>query len=286
MNNFKDSKIYIFMMVIVSAVLQSFALSSFSVPGKFYPAGISGFSRLCSDILFDFLYINLPYYFLYFVLNIVLALITYKYIGKWFTIFSLTQISIVTVLSGFLKPMINLNEIILFAIFGGVINGMGAGLALKNNASTGGTDFVTIYFSNKYKKSLWNYTFIFNSLIIICAGLFYGWERACYSIIYQYCSTAMVKKLHDRYTQQTITIITKHPDEVSKQILANIRHGITSIQAKGVYNNDSQTILYTIVNSFQTDLVVKCVLDADKKAFINIQETVALKGNYYQKPLE
>ena len=137
-------------------------MSSFSVPGKIYPSGVAGFSRLTSDILLDFFSINIPYTVFCFSINVILAIIMFKYIGKWFTILSLLQTSIVSLLSTFLKPMFNLNDLILLAIFGGVINGLGGVIALSNNASTGGLDFISIYFSNKYKKSLWNYIFIFN----------------------------------------------------------------------------------------------------------------------------
>jgi len=273
-------------MVVISSLIQSVATTSFSVPGGLYPSGIMGISRLLSDVLSDFLSINITYNVFYFVTNIILGIVVFKYIGKWFTILSVIQTTLVSFFSSFIPPIFNLNELILVALFGGVINGIGCGIALSNNASTGGMDFITIYFSNKYKKSVWNYIFALNCLIVCLAGLIYGWERACYSIIYQFASTTMVKKMHKRYTHQTLTIITKNPDEVSKAILEQVRHGITRFEGKGVYANSDETMLYTVINSFQTQQVINAALKGDPHCFINVQDTKEIKGNFFQKPLD
>lgn len=277
---------YYLLMTIISACIQAVVMSSFSIPGNIYPSGVAGFTRLLSDILLDFAHINVPYTIFYFSINVILAIIVYKYIGKWFTLLSLIQTSLVSLLSTFLKPMFSLSELILVAIFGGVLNGFAVGIALANNASTGGLDFVSIYFSNKYKKSTWNYIFIFNCFILFIAGFIYGWERTCYSIIYQFCSTTIMKKMHKRYTHQTITIITKKPKEVSDAIFSEIRHGITALKAEGLFKHEDETILYTVVNSFQTEEVIKITGKADPNAFINVQDTASINGNFYQKPLD
>lgn len=107
-----------------------------------------------------------------------------------------------------------------------------------------------------------------------------------YSIIYQYCSTELIKKLHRRYTHQTLTIITTKPNEVADEIIKNVRHSITEIHTHGHYSNTDNTMLYTVINSYQTREVVSIVLKVDPKAFINIQDTVNIYGNYYQKPLD
>ena len=133
---------------------------------------------------------------------------------------------------------------------------------------------------------MWNYVFIFNMILILFTGLLYGFEAAAYSIVYQYMSTSIVQKMHKRYTHEAIFIVTKKPDEVIKSILDNVRHGITKIDAKGAYKNQEETLLYTVVNSFETNEVVKYALKGDKDAFIETREVSEVYGNYYQKPLD
>lgn len=272
--------------VVLSAILQSIALTSFSVPGQIYSSGVTGLSRLVSDILLDFFNINIKYTIFLVLINIFLAIIVYKFIGKAFTYLSLMQTILVSILASILKPIINIDDILLLSIFGGIVNGFGVGLALTHNASTGGTDFLSIFLANKYKRSMWNLIFGFNCVLILITGIIYGPERALYSIIFQFCSTQVVNRMHKRYTSQTITIITSKPDEVSNEIFATVRHGITKIHATEAYKNTDTTMQYTVVNGYQTDDITKAILRADPKAFINIQDTKLVIGNYYQKPLD
>lgn len=272
--------------VFVSAILQALALSSFSVPADIYPSGIMGFARIVSDVCRDFLNINFSYLYLYVAINVVLAVIVYRHIGKLFTIFSLIQTILVSLLASVFGHYIVLDETILVAIFGGLLSGAGVGFALMNGASSGGLDFVSIYFSNKYHKSMWNYVFVFNCALIVVTGMIYGWDRAAYSIIFQFMSNNMITRMHKRYTHQAILIVTKDPQGVIDSILNNVRHGITKIEATGAYSNDGKTLLYTVVNSFETSEVVKLALKGDPDAFIETRETDEVYGNYYQKPLD
>lgn len=272
--------------IIVSAVLQALALSSFSVPAKVYPSGVIGLVRLISDIMGDFFNINFPYFYLYLFINVILAIIVFKHIGKLFTIFSLIQTILVSILASIFKRYIVLDDRLLIAIFGGLINGAGAGVALMNGASSGGTDFLSVYYSNKYHRSMWNYVFVFNMVLIAITGLLYGFEAAAYSIVYQYTSNLMVQRMHKRYTHDAIFIVTRKPQEVIDSILNNVRHGITKIDAKGAYKNQDETLLYTVVNTFETNEVVKYALQGDPNAFIETREVSNVYGNYYQKPLD
>lgn len=271
---------------IASAFIHSVAITSFSIPAKLYPAGFSGISRLVSDILNDFLSIEVSYSVLYLVLNLICSIFVYKKIGKKFAIYSIVQFTLVSIFSLYLPQLFVLKEQLLYCVFGGIINGIAVGIALSSNFSTGGFDFLGVYFSNKFKKSIWDYALYVNIVILILAGLIYGWDRALYSIIFQYCSTQIVKQLHQRFTYTTLTIITNKPDEVSSEILKNVRHGITEIHAEGYFSKKDTTMLYTVVNTYQYHSIVKIVLNADPHAFINVQSTNEIYGNYYQKPLD
>ena len=272
--------------VLHSAITQAFALTSFSVPAGIYPSGVSGLSRLLSDLLKTFMNYDLPYFYLYLIINIILAFIVFRHIGKLFTIFSLLQTVLVSLLASKFQALHILDDRLLMALFGGLINGFGVSLALTNGASSGGTDFLSVYFSNKFHRSMWDYVFVFNSLLVLVSGLLFGWETAAYSMIYQYTSTLIVNRMHKRYTHQAIIIVTKKPDAVIDSILNNVRHGITRISAKGGYMGDEETILYTVVNTFQTAEVVRYALQGDDKAFIETRNSIAVYGNYYQKPLD
>ena len=271
--------------VLLSAVFQAFSFTSFSMQAGIYPSGISGLSRLVSDILLDFAGINVPFYYLYILINLILAAIVYKHIGKLFTIFSLAQTVLVSFFSSLFPSLRVLDDIMLIAIFGGLINGLGISFALTTGASSGGTDFLSIFYSHKYNRSTWNYVFAFNCALTFVTGLLYGWERAAYSMIYQFVSNYIISHMHKRYTHQAIIIVTRQPDAVIKTIFENVRHGITKIEARGAYNGSEETMLYTVVNTFETSEVVRYALKGDPSAFIETRDSLNVYGNYYQKPL-
>lgn len=270
----------------LSALIHSFAIVNFTIPAALYPAGFSGISRLISDISIDFFGLNLSYSLLYFTFNVLVSLFVFKKIGRKFTIYSIIQFTLVSLITNYLPRNFFLSDMLLLSVFGGIVNGLAIGIALTFNFSTGGFDFISVYFSNKFKKDIWNYTFLINVLIILIAGYLYNWERALYSIIFQFCSTQIIKLLNHRYTFKTLTIITKYPDHVAEAILRDFRHGITEVNAKGYFSKEDTTMLVSVVNTFQYHEIVKVILNADPHAFINVQNTREIYGNYYQKPLD
>ena len=280
----KDLKMFFW--TIVSAVMYSYSLASFSIPGKLYPGGFSGISRILSDLGSDFFNLPTTFSILYFSLNLLVGLLVFNHIGKRFAIYSLLHVIIVSLLSPTLKPLIEVDDILLYSVFGGILSGFAIGLALSNNLSSGGFDFISIYFSNKFHKSTWNYVLGFNTVVLLVAGLIYGWERALYSIILQFCSTQIVKRMHKRFTHQTITIITEKKDEVIETINNTSRHGITELEARGAYLKKKENYLYMVVNAYETNAICRAVLKTDPKAFINIQNSQEIFGNFYQQPFD
>ena len=271
---------------IISAFISAFIVVNLLIPCGLYSSGFSGLSRIITDISRDFLNININYAYLYFGLNIIACIFCFKYIGKKFTIYSVIQFSFTSIFCLFLKPVIVIDDLLLFVIFGAIINGISSGLCLYFNFSTGGIDFISVYYSSKHNKSFWNYAFGLNTLILCTAGAIYGINKCMYSIIFQFFSIEMIKQMHNRYTYKTLIIITKFPEKVSSEIVKHVRHGITEIKTEGYYSKASSTMLYTVVNSFQYREIIKIVHSVDSHAFINVQDTKEIGGNYYQKPLD
>lgn len=282
--------IKLLLIAIFSSLLSSFLIINLVTPAKLYPSGFSGISRFLTDFLFETFGFESNYSLIYFSLNIIACIFCYKYIGKKFTIYSFIQFSLTSLFIEVL-PQVSLfssmyDNLLLYVIFGGILNGISSGLCLRTGFSTGGIDFISVYYSNKHNKSFWNYAFAINVSILAIAGALYGLERCMYSIVYQYFSTTLIKQMHNRYTYKTLTIITKMPNEVSEEIMNHVRHGITEMKTEGYFSKTESTMLYTVVNSFQYREVIRIVNKIDPHAFINVQDTREIQGNYYQKPLD
>ena len=269
-----------------AALIQAIAYASFIERGNFYPTGFSGMARLFTKALQDFAGISISYAVLVFFMNLIATIIVFRHIGRRFAIFSMCQVFFFSLLVSHMPAIITVDDPILLAIFGGIVNGFGCGLALAHDLSTGGMDFFSVYISNRYNKSAWNYIFAINTAILVIAGCLYGFEIALYSVIMQYCQKQVISTLHKRYTHQTLTIITTKPQEVIDNILKGTRHGITILKGEGAYLHKEETVLYMVVNTFQTNQIIKAAREMDEGAFINIQDSKGVSGNYYRLPLE
>lgn len=285
MNKIKNKQIIIMSLAVLgSAVIQAFSLTSFSVPAGIYPSGITGFSRLVSDILEDFAGIKLPFFYMYMAINIILAIVVYKHIGKLFTIFSVLQTTLVSLFSSFFPVRHILDDPLLIAIFGGLINGVVTTLCLRVNATTGGMDFISIYLSQK--RGLDGFTIVlgFNAVVLLIAGYFFGWDKALYSIIYQYTTTQTLRLLYRNYQQETLFIVTDKWDEVRRAIYDTCQHGSTIWAAEGGYKEDWRNVVYSVVARSDVKRVTNVVRTIDPGAFINAIPTERITGRFYQEP--
>lgn len=272
--------------VTASAFIYAFGISNFVKPGNLFPGGFSGISRLLSAALADFCHIDISFGVFYFGLNILTSLLVFRFIGKKFLFFSILHYTLTSLFSSLIPNVFVTGDLLLISIFGGLINGFAIGLALQHDASSGGTDFIAIYFSTKYNKPTWNYILAFNACILVVAGLMYGWDRALYSIIFQFMSTQVVNMLHKRYTSSQLDVVTNKPDEICSAVFHICRHGITKIPCKGGFTDQDHWMLVIAVNDYQLKDVLDGIKGADPEAFITLSSVDRIIGNYYQKPLE
>lgn len=274
------------MAVIVSAFVYAVAMKAFVETGNLFPGGFAGLSRLFSQSLSRFGNIEIPFSVFYFVLNIPPTLLVFKYVGKRFTIFSVLQYTLTSLFTELLPTFPITDDMLLIAVFGGIVGGLGIAIALRSDASSGGTDFIAIYASSKYNAPTWSYVMYFNAAMLILAGILFGWERALYSIIYQFCSTQVVSTMHMRFKLNSLFIITEKPEEVCDAVFHYCRHGITKLWGEGGFSHTPRCLLFMTVNAYQVHGLIETIRKVDSKVFINVSKTDKIIGNYYQKPLD
>jgi len=226
----------------------------------------------------------------FYILNSVPAAICFKFIGKKFTLYSLLTIVITGFLTDLMPTMfidiIKLHDVLLSAIFGGVINGLAIALCLYAGATSGGTDFIAIFISERYRKDAWNYIFIGNCVILAVAGYLFDLDKALYSIIFQFTTTLALEKLYRNYQQMTLLIITNKPDLIYGVINERTHHGATCFEGFGSYEKKSRTMLYSVVTASQIKNLIPAIRKIDEEAFINVLKTDQLNGRFYQKPYD
>ena len=270
--------------VLIASTIMALNLNSFVHYGEIIPGGFNGITLLIQRLAFTFLHIEIPFSIINIPLNLIPAAICFKYIGKRFTVYSLISIIITGVLVDAM-PYFNITyDPLLTAIFGGLINGFAISLCLRGNATTGGTDFISVLLSKKYKIDSWNYIFAGNAVVLIIAGATYGWDKAMYSIIYQFITTQVLHMMYKRYQRHTLFIITDSPIEVYKAIKEETNHGATLFKGIGCYKNEERNMLYSVVSSDEIHRVLARIRKVDENAFIDIIQTDRISGFFYERP--
>lgn len=268
---------------VIAAVIFAVNIKTFVRAGGLYPGGFNGLTLLIQGIFREFAGMEIPYTLINVVLNAVPVLIGLKYIGVKFTLSSCVVIVLSSILTDLIPSQPITYDPLLISIFGGLINGFVVSLCLIGNTSSGGTDFIAIYFSEKNGQDIWNYILCGNAVILVAAGLLFGWDKALYSIIFQFTSTQMVQMLHQRYKKHTLFIITRHPDEVYEEISKLSHHSATRLDGTGCYSGDNTAMIYSVVSREEAKLLVKKVAEVDPQAFVNIIKTDFINGRFYYK---
>lgn len=271
-------------MLTLGACVFAFNMQSFVNTGGLFPGGFAGITLLIRRSAAEFLGMNIPYSLVYLPLNLVPAFIGFKFIGKRFTIMSFYMVALSSFLTDLLPDMTITSDTLLISIFGGILNGASISICLLAGASAGGTDFISIYFSEKKGIDTWNYIFMANVCILTLAGILFGFDAAMYSIIYQFCSTQIIQTLYKRYQKDTMLIITAKPQEVYEQIRISTHHDATHIHGIGMYEGAERHILYSVVGRSQVERLMQEIREIDPKAFINVIQTEQLTGRFYKPP--
>ena len=268
--------------VIISAFLMALNTKTFVNTGGLYPGGVTGLTILIQRIFKLLLDITLPFSVVNIFLNSIPVYIGFRFIGKRFTLYSCLMIILNSIFTDLIPSYILTEDILLISIFGGIINGLAIGICLNAGATSGGTDFISIFLSEKRGIDSFNIILGFNAVIICVAGFIFGWEKALYSIIFQYASTTVLHLLYKKFQQSTFFIVTTKPREICIAIYEVSKHGATILEGEGSYEHCERNVVYSIVSSAQAKKVIHAIKDIDPDAFIKEIKNQKLLGTFYQ----
>ena len=274
------------LVVCLASVLMALNIKSFVRTGGLYPGGATGLSLLIQRGAQMYLGLALPYTVINVILNAIPIYIGFRFIGKKFTLYSCLCIVLTSVLTDLIPGIAITSDVLLISIFGGIINGFAISLCLLTGSTTGGTDFIAIYLSEKKGIDSFNIILGINVIILAAAGIMFGWDKALYSIIFQYASTQVLHVLYKKYQEQTLFIVTDHAEEIYKEISEITHHGATIMKGEGPYDHKQRQIVYSVISSTDSRKVLKVVREKDPAAFVNVMNTERISGRFYHKPNE
>ena len=250
------------LMLTVAGMINAFGITLFMTPVKLYDSGISGTSMLLEQITPSYLSLSL---FLL-ILNIPLFLVGLKKQGGLFTDIFPIDVSIASPLAG--------TDLLLCALFGGVISGIGSGLAIRYGGAMDGIEVMAVIFAKRAGVTVGTFVMVYNIILyIICGCVLQSWVLPLYSIVAYSAALKTVDFIVEGIDRAKCAIIvTEWPHEICKALTETFGSGITRVSAKGGYSNRDKAMLYFVVNRYQVIRMKDIVHDIDPAAFIIISE--------------
>lgn len=269
-----------FVMLTVAGMINAFGVTLFLYPVNLYDSGISGTSMLLSQLTNET--VGLSVFLL--VLNIPLFLFGLKKQGFAFTLYSIYAVAVYSMGSWLITDVLPVDvsfasplagtDLLLCALFGGVISGVGSGLTIRSGGAIDGIDVMAVTFAKKIGLSIGSFVMIYNVVLyIICGICLNSWILPLYSIVTYVAAQQAVDFIVEGLDRaKAANIITTEPEAVCAALSDAFGSGVTCIDARGGYSNMPKTMLYFVVNRFQIAKVRDIVLDIDPTAFITISE--------------
>lgn len=264
--------------MIVAGVVSAFGITCFLSPMHLYDSGIAGTSLLLSQLTPPWCSLSL---FLV-ILNVPLMLYGLKKQGVAFSVYSVFAVVVYSVTALIIEYETNLEsgspiagtDILLCAVFGGLICGAGSGIAVRNGGAIDGVEVMAVIFAKSLNLTVGTFMMIYNiCLYIICGLIFQSWVLPLYSIVTYYVALNTIDFIAEGLDRsKSVMIITEKGDEVSKVLMKEFGSGTTIIPAKGGFTSKERTVVYFVVNRFQIARMRQLVHRADPHAYLTISE--------------
>ncbi|RKD30008.1 YitT family protein [Thermohalobacter berrensis] len=267
-------------LIFLGNLLCSVAFNGFFIPNHMISGGVSGIAMMIHYLT------QLPIGLVVFVINLPIFIVGAKTIDKKFATFSfisMLALSFLLEITRGIDQYIQLNDILLAAIFGGILNGLGLGLMFRNRASQGGLDIIAAIFKKKYNVNVGTGLLGFNTLVIGVSSTLFGLVPAMYTLIALY----MAYKILDRVqagldTKKNVIIVSDKYDELGEVILKKLKRGVTFLQGEGGYSKNNKKVIYCIVTSSQVSKLKEIVDEIDPSAFMTINDIEEVKGRGFK----
>ena len=262
----------------LAGIVSAFGITCFLSPMHLYDSGIAGTSLLLSQVTPDFLSLS----FFLVVLNVPLMIYGLKKQGAAFTIYSVFAVLVYSVSALIIETILDLSaespvagtDILLCAVFGGLICGAGSGLAVRHGGAIDGVEVMAVIFAKSLNLTVGTFMMIYNlCLYIFCGLVFHSWTVPLYSIITYYIALNTIDFIAEGLDRsKSVMIVTEKGEEVSKVLMREFGSGTTIIPAKGGFTSKDRTVVYFVVNRFQIARMRQLVHKADPHAYLTISE--------------
>lgn len=283
-----------FLFLTIAGIINAFGVTVFLAPVALYDSGISGTSMLISQKTPDWLSLSVCLL----VLNVPIFLYGLKKQGINFTICAIYTVAIYSLAAWLITDVLPIDvsivsplagsDLFLCAIFGGIISGIGSGLAIRAGGAMDGIEVLAIIFAKKLGITVGTFVMIYNVILyVICGFAIQSWILPLYSIVTYAAALKTVDFIIEGFDRsKAANIITTKPKPVCAALSEAFENGITIIDAKGYYSDSKKTMLYFVVNRFQVGRMTEIIQEIDPGAYISLTEVADIYAANLDKEME
>lgn len=268
--------------VIVCTLIVSFSIVYIIKPNLLISGGLTGLSILTSNVTG----ISLP--LLIFILNIPTSVLSFFFLDRDFTFSSTLSILLLSVFSSFYQKILPgfylTKEPILACIFGGLLNGLGMGIAFRNGTSTGGLDIVAAILKKKFNITIGSVLMGINFIIVSSLGYFFSIDKVLFTLILMFINYNVVDKIQLGVgKQKQVLAISEKNEEIAREIYKEVHRGATYIKGVTSYKKKDVYILYVVCSSKQLVKIRQIIKEIDPDAFVAVSDTSEILGNGFKE---
>ncbi|MDU0964603.1 MULTISPECIES: YitT family protein [Peptostreptococcus] len=269
-----------FIYLTIAGIVNAFGVTIFLAPVKLYDSGISGTSMLLSQMTPP--YMSLSFFLI--LLNIPLFMFGLKKQGREFTVYAVYAVMVYSIAAWYITEVSPIDvsvvsplagsDLLLCALFGGMISGTGSGIALRYGGAMDGIEVMAVIFSKKLGVTVGIFVMVYNVILyVVCGLILSSWVLPLYSIVTYMAALKTIDFIVDGIDRsKSLMIVTQKADEICEQLSLEFEEGITIMDGKGYYSDARKSIIYIVLNRFQIIKAKNIVHNLDPNAFITISD--------------
>lgn len=269
-----------FIYLTIAGIVNAFGVTIFLAPVKLYDSGISGTSMLLSQMTPP--YMSLSFFLI--LLNIPLFMFGLKKQGREFTVYAVYAVMVYSIAAWYITEVSPIDvsvvsplagsDLLLCALFGGMISGTGSGIAIRYGGAMDGIEVMAVIFAKKLGVTVGIFVMVYNVILyVVCGLILSSWVLPLYSIVTYMAALKTIDFIVDGIDRsKSLMIVTQKADVICEQLSLEFEEGITIMDGKGYYSDARKSIIYIVLNRFQIIKAKNIVHNLDPNAFITISE--------------
>jgi len=260
--------------IVIGASIVSASINALIIPNHIADGGLTGIA-----IILHYLF-NWPVSWAVFLLNLPLFILGFRMVGRNFLILSIVGVGVLSATLSLTAQLPTLtDDVLLAAMFGGVLTGIGMGIIFRSRGSLGGTDILAVLFARTTPFSVGQIILAIDAVIFIGVAVLFRPEMAMYAMIYMFIATRVVDLVQEGLSHsKSVMVVTSNPQKIANEIMEKLGRGVTFFLASGAFSGQAKQVVYCVINRTELSQIKEIVREQDPQAFMAISEVPEVVG--------